>query len=385
LDLLRKLGRFLIEAGSFYSFFRRTEKSRRDIVFYAEDTASYGYFEGLVEYLINTEGLKIAYVTSDPSDPLLRLKQNRNISTFYIKSLLPFFTVILDSRLLIMTMPDLHRFHVRRSERGTHHVYMFHNIGSSFPVIRYGALFHYDTVFCVGPHHKEEIRRQEELYSLPEKNLVAFGYYRLEKIFDAFKGHVRKDTKYRARVLIGPTWGENSILNVCGTELVRNLLEAGYEVVVRPHPMTRLTDPSLLDGLNAEFGGCDNYVFEEDISLLDSLFNADVLVSDWSGFMYEYAFGTERPVLFIDVPRKVVNERWEEVGIEPVETGIRKRIGTVLGADELAGAARAVEGLIEGREEYVREISKARDELVYNFKSSSRAGAEFIKGYLDKT
>ena len=161
------------EIVAFCFFFLYFKKKKRDIVFYAEDKASYSYFEGLVDQLTNVNNLPVCYVTSDPRDPLFRINK-KNLKVIYINKLLFLFTIILNSKLLIMTMPDLHQLHVRRSERGTHHVYLFHNIGSSFPVIKFGALFYYDTIFCSGPHHNEEIRKQEELYSLNQKEPFQF-------------------------------------------------------------------------------------------------------------------------------------------------------------------------------------------------------------------
>lgn len=390
--MLRFFKNLAAEVRSLNFFFRKLEKTRREIVFYAEDAASYGYFEGLINYLTRELDLDVCYFTSDSEDPVFD-KQDERLRVFYINALLPYFTRTLDSKLLIMTMPDLHRFHVKRSERGAHHVYMFHNIGSSFPVIRFGALFHYDTIFCAGPHHKEEIRRQEELYSLSKKDLLEFGYYRLEKVYGEFAQY--KDTApeapgLRGRVLFGPSWGEQSALNLCGAELIRNLLVAGYEVTLRPHPMTHRKSPALISSLKAEFGGMENFIFEPDISPIESLMRADVLVSDWSGLVYEYAFGTERPVLFIDVPPKAVNPRYREVGIEPVDVGIRDRIGVVLGAGEIDRAGEAVAELIERRDEYKGEILRARDEFVYNFPGgsgrggggSSQAGALWIRDFL---
>lgn len=376
----------LRELKSFYTFYRKIPKNERQIVFYSEDIASYRYFEGLIDYLTNKENLKICYITSDTSDPVLSQKIH-NIRGLYIKSLLAFFTVTLDSKLLIMTMPDLHQFHVRRSERGTNHVYLFHNIGSSFPVIRFGALFHYDTIFCSGPHHIKEIRAQEELYDLPKKQLVEFGYYSLEKVYNDYKNYdhsKKRPSNYKARILIAPSWGENSILNFCGSELIRILLESDYEVIVRPHPMTKIHTPEVLKSLNKEFKDFDNYVFEGEITSTESFYNSDLLISDWSGVSYEYAFGTERPVLFIDVPQKIVNEKYKEIDIEPVDIGIRNRLGAVLKPDELEKADSLITHILANKDSYIAEIIKARGEFVYNFGDSSRVGAEFIRRLLQE-
>lgn len=380
--MISKVVNFLRESYSLYRFLKKIDKNDREIVFYAEDSYSYVYFEGLIDQLTRKSGLTVYYATSDIEDPLFK-SGNPNLKVFYVSELLFLFTALLDSKLLIMTMPDLHQFHIRRSSRGVNHIYMFHNIGSSFPVIRFGALFHYDTIFCAGPHHIEEIICQEKLYDLKKKKLVEFGYWKLEKVYADYRKYVEKNplqrkSGTRGKVLLGPSWGEDSILDLCGERLIRILLEAGYELVVRPHPMTCKKNPKLLDKLNRDFSGFENYSFEENISGIDSLFSSDVLICDWSGLTFEYAFGTERPVLFMDVPRKVVNERYREVGIDPVDEAIRHRLGVVISPDELEKVPAAIDDMISNKESYVSEIKRAREEFVYNFGSSSKAGADFI-------
>jgi YidC/Oxa1 family membrane protein insertase len=382
-SVLRGIGE---EIRSIYRFYQVSRARGIEIVFYAEDAAAWPYMEGLVEHLTESRGLGVCYVTSDMKDPLF-FSKNENLHVFYVRSLLAFFTLTLRSKLLLMTMPDLHMFHVRRSEFGTHHVYLFHNIGSSFPVVRFGALFHYDTIFCVGPHHREEIRRQEELYGLPRKNLVEFGYYKVERVYEEYMrmagSMASAPASGRLRVLIAPSWGDDSILNLCGRELVSALLELQCEVIVRPHPVTVKKSPEVLRALNDEFGSRKGYLFEADISSSDSFYTSDVLISDWSGVAYEYAFGTERPVLFLDVPRKTVNHRAGELGIRPVDEGLREKIGLVLGTDEVQRVGSAVRELVENREGFREEILKARSEYVYSFGRSSEVGGEFLTSFLE--
>ena len=136
------------------------------------------------------------------------------------------------------------------------------------------------------------------------------------------------------------------------------------------------------DSLNNDFKGEKNYVFEDNTAILDSLYTSDILICDWSGLVFEYAFGTERPVLFIDVPQKIVNERYKEVNIEPLEVGIRNRLGEILGLEELEKVPSVIDRMLKCKDAYVNEIIAARTEYVYNFGSSSRAGADFIKRFI---
>jgi YidC/Oxa1 family membrane protein insertase len=292
------------------------------------------------------------------------------------------------SKLLIMTMPDLDCFHIKRSMKGANHVYLFHNIGSALPTLRYGALFHYDTIFLVGPHHEEEIIAQDKLYGLKPKELVPFGYYRLEKIMTGYDEYIEAPvprSQYKARILVGPTWGDNSTLNLCGMELLNRLLEAGFDVTVRPHPFSYIKSPKLMNQLETAFAHRPNCTFEKDIRKLETVYQSDILISDWSGFVFEYAFGTQKPVLFIDVPFKEVNERYREVGLEPFDISIRPQLGTILRTDELDKLEVTVENLIANRKEFASRIMEERSKSVYNLGTSSEAGAAYIRSYLARS
>ena len=55
---------------------------------------------------------------------------------------------------------------------------------------------------------------------------------------------------------------------------------------------------------------------EDNVSSTASFYSSDVFITDWSGVAYEYAFGTEKPILFLDVPQKIVNQSYKEIQIE---------------------------------------------------------------------
>ena len=90
--------------------------------------------------------------------------------------------------MVVMTMPDLENYHIKRSyvRKDAEYVYMFHYPLSTHMVLHTGALDHYDTILCVGEFQFAERRKQEELYHLPQKKLVLCGYGQLEKLQDAY-------------------------------------------------------------------------------------------------------------------------------------------------------------------------------------------------------
>ena len=118
-------------------------------------------------------------------------------------------------------------------------------------------------------------------------------------------------------------------------ELVEILLNAGFNVVVRPHPETTKRSPKVINSIQKRFGNHPNFVYEGSITSINSLFQSDIMISDWSGVALEYAFGLEKPVLFIDVPRKVNNPDFTKLDIDPIEDFIRHEIGLILPPEQI--------------------------------------------------
>ena len=68
---------------------------------------------------------------------------------------------------------------------------------------------HYDTILCAGPHQKKEIQLRENNKGLIRKNLVSYGYPRLEKLIQL---NVLPNND-RKVILLAPT-GERIALSI---------------------------------------------------------------------------------------------------------------------------------------------------------------------------
>ncbi len=360
----------------------RRKSWRRDITFYAEHAGYFPYFEGILRELLGGEDISIAYITSDSADPILQ-EQLSGMSTFHVRKLLPFLFLMMNTRVCVMTMPDLDRFYLKKSLRArVHYVYLFHSLISTHMQYREGAFDAYDSIFCAGPHHRREIRAREMQKKLYVKNLVEAGYYRLERIYDAYRG-ISKHTLSKPCVLVAPSWGKDNILESCGEEVVQILLDAGYVVIVRPHPEVVRHSPEILIKLKEKFLHVSEFTLEMSVRTDDSLLRADVLVTDWSGIAFEYALGTKRPVLFINVPKKVHNTAFEELNIEPIEIHLRKDVGVVIEVEDILTLPEAITHLIHERSAYERSLAKLRDRIVFSFGQSSKKGGDALRALLN--
>ncbi len=261
-------------------------------------------------------------------------------------------------------------------------MYVFHSMASTHMIYEPDGFDHYDTVCCVGPYMVTEIRRREELEGLPAKELVDHGYGRLDTILGTPVPPRATDAEHPT-VLVAPSWGPTCIVETVGVELVRALLDDGCRVIVRPHPMTAKRSPDALARLRSTFAGADGFRLDEDIAAAGSLRESDLMISDWSGAALEYAFGLGRPVLFVDVERKVNNPQYERLGIEPFEVRVRTRIGEVIAPDAVADAPAAVRSLVARAAEWPERLAAVRDESIFHVGSSGRIAAELIAAKAD--
>ena len=368
-----------------YRRFKRLSVQDRSIVFYAEHSGYYPYFEGIIKKLTDEYDRTLCYITSDRHDPILT-SSDPKIKTFYLNRLLPFFMAFVSCKVFVMTLTDLGNFHLKRSINPVHYVYVWHGLFSSHMVLRPGALDHYDCILCTGSHHIKEIRRREKLNNLPPKTLIEAGYYPLERIYQDYQEYVRHNPSQadRETILIAPSWGVDNVLESCGEELVGLLLREGYQVIVRPHPETVKRSPRLIARLEQGFGEKASFTLEKSVATHDSLLRADVLITDWSSVSLEYAFGTERPVLFLDVPAKIHNSKYKELGIEPIELSLRPEIGIVISPERLNVAPQAISELMANQSMYKKRLTELRSRYVYNFGNSSDIGAKYIISIVEK-
>ncbi len=271
-------------------------------------------------------------------------------------------------------MIDLNVFQLKRSINPVHYIYLFHAMGSTHMVDFENSYDHYDTILCVGPHQISEIRKREQLKKLSSKNLVEHGYARIEELMEAATKN-RKTPSKPYTVLLAPTWGENSILNICGDKLIGILLNAKFKVILRPHYQTCKLTPEIVDALITKYEKHELFEYVKAMGDTQSLFTSDILICDWSSTSIEYALGLEKPVLYIDVPRRVRNKNYQELGIEPMEVSIRDQVGKVLAPDNLDKAPEMIESLLSDPAQFRERIIALRNQLVFNLGKSVEVGA----------
>jgi YidC/Oxa1 family membrane protein insertase len=354
---------------------------QRSIVFYAENKASMNHFRTLIFELTERMNFQICYITSVKND-LIFSSKNKNIQPFYIgegAARIQFF-LTLRAKILVMDMPDLDTYHIKRSKAyPVHYIYLFHSMFSIHSYLRKGALDNYDTIFCVGPHHVNEIRATEKLYELKPKKIVNYGFGRLDTLLQEKEKFEKSDSNLKDLILITPSYGSENLLEKCGIELIDTLLKSNFRVLLRPHFRILRDSKELVDSIKDKFGKNPNFIFEDGVIPSEYFHNSICMISDWSGISIEYAFTFECSVIFIDVPKKILNPDVNNLSLEPIEISLRNKIGHVVSPENIENIPAIIknfEGDIPNFSQYIKEI---RTNIVFNVGNSAQVGAKYIQ------
>ncbi len=369
--------------------YRKLAADWRNIVIYSESGQDWHYFEPLITVLNDELKHKVTYITSDPEDAGLK-RPHELFRSIYIPE--GFFLTLhfnfQKADVVVMTMMDLGNFQLKKSINPVHYIYLFHSLGSTHMVDHANSYDAYDSLFCVGPHHVAELRKREEMQGLKPRNLFEYGHPRLENLLVVAMSYqlsaMLAEASSTITVLIAPTWGEQSIFNTCGDELTGLLLDAGYHVIARPHYQTLKTTPEVIENLRTKYADNDNFEYQDRMGESDSLFRSDILICDWSAMAIEYALGLEKPVLFIDLPRRVRNPDWQALEIEPMEVAFRSLAGDIVSLQKLDEIPQKIDQLLQDQDSFRQSMQKLRSQMVFNIGNSTQAGAREIARLADE-
>ena len=382
--MMRGITNFLRERQTLKRFCALAPEDR-DIVFYAESESYWPYMADIIGHLTGALERSVAYLTSSPSDPVLSDPPHRlrafNIGMGTVRTL-AFAT--LDAHVAVMTALDLGTSYIKRSRRPVHYVFVPHNMASTHMVFRRAAHNGFDTIFCTGPHQTSELREAETLYRLKPRDLVNGGYVRLDQTV----ARATRDAPPRGpeglRVLIAPTWGRQALVAFGCEALIENLLGAGIEVILRPHRDSYTQDAARLASLQARFGAHRRFHWARDMPPGDDSFGAHALVTARAGASLSFAFGCARPVLSIDVPRKINNKDFLRFASVPLEVALREEIGSVLAPEDMDKASSAIAGLCAAPERTAARLRELRGKWVYRLGDAAEFAACHIAELADR-
>jgi hypothetical protein len=351
------------------------------ITFLSEGKNYWSTFKPIVEALIAKE-VYFSYYTLDKKDPALKIQSQFLMSKYlgwgawgYYKAS----TIEVD--ILVSTTPNIGnpRFPIKRPASVKKLIHVFHSI-ADISVYKIGSLDFYDTVIMTGDFQADSIRKVEQIKGLAPKKLISLGVPYLDELAKEVKPLEKpENTK---TVLIGSSWGTKGCLNSYGVDFIKDIATAGYNVIVRPHPQSFVSEKKIIKSFKKELSGFSNIEWDETVSPSNAMNRADILVSDTSSIRFDFAFIYQKPVITLSIKSEEMpgyeRDFLDKIWSDEAETNI----GIVLNRESVMNITPHIEKVLS---EYTSDkIISFRDEVISNFGNSGEEIASFLMQEIGK-
>jgi hypothetical protein len=264
------------------------------IVIYNEGRQYWNVFKPIL-YEFEKRKIKVEYLTSAGDDPFFK-ESFVYITGSYINEGNKAFMRLnfLRAGVCLMTTPGLEVYQLKRSKGVKHYAHILHDTGDATCYRLFGIDW-FDSILLSGEYQKKDIRELERIRETPVKNLAVIGSSYLDVLAEK-KKDLPPEKDHLFTVLVSPSWGRGALLSVFGERLLDPLAETGWRIIIRPHPQSLRSEKDILERLEKKYK--NNFVWDFEAENLSSLSRSDVMISDYSGIIFDYVFLFERPVIY---------------------------------------------------------------------------------------
>lgn len=285
--------RFAISGGK-----AKADTGKIPLAIFSDDKRYWSIFAPICREL-DKRGVPVLYMTASPDDPGLDNPYEHVRGEFIGVGNKAFSKLnFLNATILFSTTPGLDVYQWKRSKNVDYYVHIFHTAGE---VTRYRmfGIDYYDALMIAGDHQERDIRQLEEKRGLPAKELVTVGIPFMDEMA-ARLASTGPAPDHPRTVLLAPTWGPSAIFSIHGGKIIDKLLETGYHIIIRPHPQSFASEAELLDKLMKEYPESDQLEWNRDTDNFEVLRRSDILISDFSGVVFDFSLIYDKPVIYTD-------------------------------------------------------------------------------------
>lgn len=273
-------------------------KDNKDVIPYVifSDSKRYWNIFRLICDEFEKREIPLTYYTMSEDDPALKCDY-KYVTREYIGDGNSAFAKMnfLKADVVLSTTPGLDVYQWKRSKDVKCYIHIPHSVDDLTGYRMFG-LDYYDAVLLSGNHISDEIRQLEKLRNLPSKDIRIVGLTYFDELEEKIQNNPREEND-RPVILLAPSWGPSSILNKYGSKAIDALLSTGYKIVVRPHPQSKTSEKDMLDNLMKKYPDLE-WNFDNDN--FDILNRADLLISDFSGVIFDFALVFGKPIIYAD-------------------------------------------------------------------------------------
>lgn len=275
------------------------EKQKKSpLVIYSDDKRYWNVFAPICREL-DKRGMDVLYLTASEDDPALD-SNFAHVKAECIGKGNKSFTHLnfLNASIVLSTTPGLDVYQWKRSKTVNWYVHIPH-AASEITMYRMFGIDYYDAILLSGEYQVQDVRKLESLRALPAKELVKVGIPYMDEMAAKLQ-KAGPAPEHPRTVLLAPTWGKSGIFGVYGGKIIEELLKTGYHIIVRPHPQSFASEKELMDKLMREYPESEQLEWNRDSDNFEVLRRSDILLSDFSGVIFDFALVYDKPIIYTD-------------------------------------------------------------------------------------
>jgi len=206
-------------------------------------------------------------------------------------------------------------------------------------------------------------------------NLINTGYLKLDNVI----ANLKKNKNHNNTILIAPTYSlqmKQFNLTKSLNNIIQNLTKLDHKVIYRPHPLD-LTDKGnneFVKYISKKFSKSKNFSVDLSTSYLKSYSEAKLLITDFSGTAYTFAYSTLKPVIFFS---KNENKFKKNKDSKLSYFKDRNKIGLI--STNIKSLVKNVYKISKNQKKITRKIFRLRKKRIKYINMSLEITTKFIK------
>jgi CDP-glycerol glycerophosphotransferase (TagB/SpsB family) len=266
-------------------------------VIYNEGKQYWNVFKPVLDEFEN-RNVALLYLTSAQDDPVFDTSWNFVKPEYIGEGNRAFARLnMLRAGICLMTTPGLDVYQLKRSKMVKHYAHILH-APSDATMYRLFGVDYFDSVLLTGDYQAEDIRILERQRGINEKKLITVGCSYLDIYADKLN-NLPVEENHPFTVLVSPSWGPSALLARYGEKLLDPLAASGWRVIIRPHPQSKKSESAMLEHLQIRYKDSNNIEWDFERENIYSLNKADIMISDFSGIIFDYMFLRDKPVIYV--------------------------------------------------------------------------------------
>ena len=353
----------------------KLEKSYKKYVIYCEDKRYWNLFKPVLDEFENRK-LEVTYFVATEQDPVFEEKYQFVHPEVIGEGNKAFAKLnMLSAGFVLMTTPGLQVYQLKRSRNVKHYSHIFHALGDP-TMYRLFGIDYFDSILCTAEYQYSDIRALENQRNLPAKELFTVGCPYL----DVFKSKIEAlpaEENHKFTVLVSPTWGKSGLLSLYGEKLLTPLSETGWKIIIRPHPQSKISEQEVLSALEEKYKSNPNIEWDYQRDNIYSLKKADIMITDFSGIIWDYTFLCDKPVMYANAEMDLMPYDAWDLDHEIWQFSTLKKIGIKLEEKDFSDIKNVIQNAADS-EELKSLRHKAREEAWEYIGESGKRTVDFM-------